>query len=214
MKKLYLILFITAALAGVFFFTQYKKMRGITITHKTTDIISQQIYNIPISNSEEPYGNPGAPMTIVEFIDLNNRDSRDIHLALVAFINKNTQSARLFWKDAPYKGIIFQNDIIAHKAVFCAAKQKKGWEFANKIATEKKINEAILQKVGQSVDFNIGNWWLCANSQEAKDYIDASAALSKALGVNSAPAIFVNNRRLNLDTEIPLEEILNKFIVK
>ena len=71
-----------------------------------------------------------------------------------------------------------------------------------------------LEKIALNLNLNIGPLWLCANSPEAKQAIADSAQLAGQLGIRSLPAIFVNNKMINTDRDVNIEEMLTSFIKK
>ena len=51
----------------------------------------------------------------------------------------------------------------------------------------------------------------CVNTKETTAKIEAGYELSKSLGI-SAPAMFINNRKINIPKDLGLEKILEQFL--
>jgi protein-disulfide isomerase len=211
-KKLIVLLIIFIACLSLIFYKTIKKTSGITIKKTNVPIVSQQMAYVTIFNTDQIYGNPGAPITIIEFSDFNCKKCRETHFELVDFINKNPTQTRLIWKSAQQKKWFSSNDPIPHLSAYCAGQQNKFWQFVSStIANGKNTSENGLKITAQNLKLDLTKWWSCVNSNEAKQAMASSTLVNSQLGINSAPTLFVNNRWVNLDTEIKLAEILKMF---
>lgn len=212
-KKLFLLLIILIACLSLIFYKTIKKTSGITIKKTNIPIVSQQMAYIPISNTDQIYGNPGAAVTIIEFSDFDCVKCRQVHFDLINFVNKNPTKTRLVWKSAQQKKWFSTANPLPHASAYCAGQQNKFWQFVSStIADDKNTSENGLKTTAQNLKLDLAKWWSCVNSNEAKQEIASSTILNSQLGINSAPTLFVNNRWINLDTEIKLEEILKMFV--
>ncbi|MBP6859620.1 MAG: DsbA family protein [Candidatus Magasanikbacteria bacterium] len=216
-KKLYLILIIMVALAGILFFTQIRKATKITIKKSTTSLISPNATFIPLSTSELIFGNPGAPITIIEFVDFSCNECLTLHETIKSVVNAHPQDLRLIWKDAPQPKILSKNLTLAHQAGWCIAEQdeKKFWQFIDTASQNNKdLAESGLKRIAQNLNLNIEKWWECTNSEMAKQKITESLQLANSLGAKSLPAIFINNKLINTSADINIQEMLESFITK
>ena len=213
-KKFYLLLLAMVILTGFLFFRQIMRARQINIQHAATPLISPGAVFIPDSNSEQTLGNPGAGITVVEFMDIGCSHCMSLHSSIKEFVLKHPQDVRLIWKDDVKAGI-FSDYTLAHQTAYCAGKQNKFWEFIDMAAANKNnLMKPGLEKIALNLNLNIEPLWLCANSPEAKQAIAASAQLAGQLGIRSLPAIFVNNKMINTDRDVNIEEMLTSFIKK
>ena len=84
------------------------------------------------------------------------------------------------------------------------------------VAAEQRNNleQSGLKKIALDLNLNVESFWQCANSLETKQAIANSTALSSQLSIRSLPAIFVNNKMINTDKDVNIEEMLTNFIKK
>lgn len=203
------------ALASFFFYRQIIRTGKITVKKVNTPLISAGTVFIPTSTSEQTLGNPGAALTIVEFMDFGCDRCVALHSIIKEFVRKHPREVRLVWKDGVKPGIFFDY-ALAHQAAYCAGKQNRFWEFTDAAITNKNnLSELGLKRIAVS-DLNLDTekWWLCANSPQTKQIIADSAKLAQQLGIKSLPAIFANNKLLNTSKDVNIQEMLENFIRK
>jgi len=214
-KKLFIGLIGVIALVAFLLVQQIRRASSITTHTKVLPIISAEAVDIPLDKSEPILGSPGAPLTLVEFVDLGIADARSLHTTLAAFVAEHPQDVRLFFKDTPNSSIFSVNATLAHQAAYCAGKQKNFWPFVGRVAENSgNLREANLRKIAADLKLNSTEWWACVQSGEAGQKMEATAALSKNLSIGTAPALFVNNKRVNLGENINLKQMLGSFIAK
>jgi protein-disulfide isomerase len=223
-KKFFILFSIMVALAGVLFFRQIMRARQITVQRTTTPLIAPGAIFIPNSDSEQTTGNPGAAITVVEFVDIGCSHCLSLHSTIKQFVLKHPQDIRLVWKDDVKPGIL-SDYTLAHQALYCAGKpdfatastgeKNKFWQFLEiATANQNNLREPGLKKIAQDLNLNADKFWQCTNSDEAKQAVAASGELANQLGIKSLPAVFVNNKMINTDKEINIEEMLTNFIKK
>ena len=182
-----------------------------------TALISEQTTFIPISETDPILGNPGAPITIVEFVDFNCKECLSFYKAIKDFISVHPQEIRLVWKDAPQPRIFSKDTALANRTGWCTFQQdaKKFWQFVD-VASEStaNLNEAKLKEITQGLNLDIEKLWQCANSDVAKHKIEESSQIIKNLGIKSLPVIFANNKLINTHEDINLQQMLEQFIKK
>ncbi len=202
------------ALAGIFFYRQIMRARQITVVRTEAPLISSSVVFIPNSESEQTIGNPGANIIVTEFVDIGCARCLSLHSAIKQFVIKHPQDIRLVWKDNVKSGLL-SDYTLAHQAAYCAGKQNKFWEFLD-VAAEQRNNleQSGLKKIALDLNLNVESFWQCANSLETKQAIANSTALSSQLSIRSLPAIFVNNKMINTDKDVNIEEMLTNFIKK
>lgn len=212
-KKIKLLLGLIVILVGILFIKECNRMQGISVRPQTTPLISQIITDIPITAADEIYGNPGAPLTIIEFGDVSCSACRAAHYTIQKTIKANPTKARLIWKDAPLGGLFAKGNSLAHQAAFCAGKQNKFWEYLDLAMRGVGATSAAgLSAMAASLNLNMEKWGQCLNSEEAKEKVAYSLFLAQQLGLRELPGIFINNQKINLETNADLEEILKSLI--
>lgn len=212
-KKLYLLFFVLILLAVIFLFLQLNKAKKINVTPADNPILSANMVNIPLTNSDpEPLGNPGAEITIVEFTDFNDANNRAVHVILENFVRAHADQARLFIKDAPGISLI-SDSTLPHRAAFCAFKQKKYWPFVSALLQDKNnLKIAGINNLVKNLKLNQTAFDSCLNSPEAKNKTTDSTEFLKQLGIKYTPAIFLNNKLLNLDKDLDLQQLLEQLV--
>jgi protein-disulfide isomerase len=214
-KKLFLILIIVIAGAGLLFYRQIEKAKNIIVESSRQPLIEPNAVDIPMAKDAPLLGNPGAPLTIVEFIDLGSSKCQSVHAKLVKFVSEHPMDVRLIWKDAPEQGLFLKGNNLAHQAAYCAISQKQFWKYVDLVLRDtKNVREAELTKIAENLGFEMIKWWQCANSELTRDKISAAVLLAQQLDVDATPVIFINNKKINLTEDIDLSQMLNSFIEK
>lgn len=211
-NKFYIILLGAIAIAGSSFAWQLMKARTITVTPEATPLISEGYYDIP-TNDDTVLGNPGAPLTLIMFSDFACTDCQKKYSILTDFVKAHPQSARLFLKYSPQPSLFFKANDLAYRGSICANKQNKFWNYNDLLINNKNSNDQTeLEKNVRDLKMNTADWKDCLNDQETQQKITGVIALSQTLGINKIPIIYVNNKRLNLDTDPNLADLLSKLV--
>ncbi|MBU0545824.1 DsbA family protein [Patescibacteria group bacterium] len=214
-KKFIGLFTLIVAILLLVFISQFNKFQNITTHPSKEPIISAVSYDIPIDESDAVFGNPGAPITIVEFCSLDCRECRATHLLISDFVKQNPSNARLIWKDTAIPHYFFQTNKLAGASVYCASLQGDGeqFKFIETAMREKmSFNETQIKKVAQDAGLNADALWQCANTPDAQSKADTSMLLAQSLGIKSLPSVFVNNKKINLDEGVDLKKMLDKFV--
>jgi len=212
-RKFYLILILAVLALVIIFAKQIQKTIGISIKTEDAPLISSDIYNIPIESSEVPRGNPGAAITIVEFLDLNCTDCLKQYSAINKLVDENPTKLQLFIKPADASGFFSHDSKYAHRAAYCANQQKRYWPFMDALMNkENRWSEESLLSAAADAKLNLNSWNLCRESETTASATDVALQTAKGLGVNMSPTIFVNNKKIDPKAEIDLSEIIKKFI--
>ncbi len=212
-KKLFLFLVVVIAITLAIFVKQVYKAINMNVTASTEPIISTELYNLPIDINEVPRGNPGAGITIVEYLDLDCSDCVVKFNTINAEIDKQPQEIRLFLKPAHTGGLFSNNTILADSAVYCSNLQKRFWPFVNALMTkENRTKENTLREAAAEARLNIDTWWQCTQKEDTKNTVNQSLEFAKSLNIKNSPTLFVNNKRLISDPKIDLSDVLRKII--
>lgn len=212
-KKFYLILTLAVLILASIFAWQMKKTLGIDITQNKTPLISEQLYNISIGAEEASRGNPGAALTVVEYLDLNCSDCINKYNEINKLIDENPAKIRLFLKPADTSGLFAHDSKYAHIAAYCANQQKRYWPFLDSLMSKEKrwSDDTLLAAAGEA-KINLTTWNSCRKNENSAAAVNTSLQLAKDLNVTISPTIFVNNKKIDPKAEIGLTEIINKFI--
>lgn len=216
-KKTHLLLFILIALTGIFLVVQIRRAGQITVTKSPELLIQEKAIFIPTSNSDLIFGNPGAPITVVEFMDFNCKKCLSNHSIIKQVVTEHPQQIRLIWKDAPQPKLLSKNFAIGNQAALCVAQQdeRKFWQFIDIVSQNtNNLQESALKNIAQGLSIDTEKWWDCTNSELTKQTIASGTQMAKELGLTSFPAVFVNNKLINMNADVNLKEMLETFINK
>ncbi len=200
--------------AAVLLIQQIKRAWSITTRPSTAPLISPVSVFIPGEATEPVLGNPGAPLTIMEFSDLGCSRCGEIHMVLADFVSNHPEDARLIFKHAPEQKLFLKSNTLAHQAAYCAGKIGRFSEFVTAIFAAKKshLDEPLVKRTGEQLQLPMNTWWSCATGTEAEQHITAAIAFNQQLGISEYPTIFINNRWINLKEDIDLAQLLESFI--
>ncbi|MFH1789744.1 MAG: thioredoxin domain-containing protein [bacterium] len=212
-KKLYLILVIVIGIILFLLIKEVKLTSSITVKKTYTPVVSSVSFNISLDASDPIYGNPGAPITAVEFIDFDCKKCLELHNTLVDFVKANPTKMRIIWKSIVMPKIISDPYTIQHQAAFCAHDQGKFWQFISSTIQSRKytaIDE--MKKTAQSLNLDTARWWACVNSTDSLERLASSTIAARQLDIRSVPTLFINNKWVNLQEEIKLTDVLKQFV--
>lgn len=198
--------------AGAMLFVQFRRAQNINVEPNTLPLINTDFTEIPLTAEEKPFGNPGASLLIIGFFDFNETADRAAAQTIVKFAEANPQAVQFYIKHAPQTKLFGGDRTLPHRAIICADAQKKYREFLADMAETNKINTESLTKIASDNTLNTATWQNCLENPTTKQAITADMAFAQNLSVQTTPAIFVNNKKLNLDKNVDLNDLLNKFI--
>jgi protein-disulfide isomerase len=147
------------------------------------------------------FGDPKAPITIVEYADFECPVCRNVHDAIRGLL-PNYPQVKLIFKEFPIESI-HPWARTAALAGRCAYQQdpKAFWKIYDLIYDNQEIISAsnvydkMVDYAGR-VGLNAVTFKACMSGPQASAEVDASLANGKLLDVRSTPTIFVNGRRL------------------
>jgi protein-disulfide isomerase len=146
------------------------------------------------------WGDPKAPITMVEFSDFECPVCRSLHDVLRGLLTSYLQ-VRLVFKDFPLEQHPWARS--AAIAGRCAYNQdpKAFWKLYDLIYDNQEVispgnSYAKLSDYASQIGLNADAFKTCLASPEAAAAVDASRANGLALQVSSTPTIFINGRRI------------------
>lgn len=200
------------ALLAVLFLREFSRTMKISIYPSTRPLLSGAL-DLTLAGNEPIYGNPGAPITIIEFGDVTCPACRRSFTVITKLIDAHPTRARFIWKDAPAGNFFTKASTLPQEAAYCAGKQKKYWEYLRLLTQHQNdFSAAALQNMALSLNINAAVFKDCLFSGDAKNKAAESSALAGSMGIRYLPAIFVNNQALNLEKESDLEKALTILI--
>jgi len=215
-KKIYLIFVILILILTIFVSSEIKKASETKIKSTSKPIISSEITPISIEKDDPILGNPGAPISIIEFLNIGTcrKECRIEQQKLMQFVKNNPKKVRLIWKDAPSGSFLLSNNNeLAHVTAYCAGTQGKFWEFINLITkTNDKINENKLYNSFKELKINESYMKSCLESDISTKKVGDSFIFSNALELKGNLNLFINNKKVNVEKDRDILEILNRLL--
>ncbi len=174
-------------------------LRG-DINDLTTDPLAENIAKFDLKNAPV-FGDPKAPITIVEFADFECPVCRGLHDAVRGLL-PNYPQVKIIFKDFPIDAL-HPWARTAALAGRCAYQQnpKSFWQLYDLIYDNQDLISAsnaydkMMEYAGKA-GLNSDTFKVCLSSPQATAAIDASLANGKLLDVRSTPTLFVDGRRL------------------
>lgn len=137
-------------------------------------------------------GNPGAPVTIVEFSDFQCPFCRASESTLKQLLTKYDGRIKLAYLDFPLREIHPKAQGAA-EAARCAAEQGKFWEYHDALyADQSKLEGPDLVTSAVALNMDEKSFRSCLESGKFKDKIEADREQGTKAGVAGTPGFFIN----------------------
>lgn len=214
-KKFYTFLFIAIVIAASSFIWQLIQANKITVKQVDTPLVSDGYYEIKIEDDDINIGNPGAPLTVVIFNDYLNSDSQKNYTEISTFVKNHPQDVRMFIKNYSVGSVFLKANDLPARAVFCAGKQDKFWKFSDAVIDSKnKSTQNDLEQIASVLNLDTAKWSDCLVSDETTQKIKRVVDMAQTLAITKLPAIYVNNKKITLEKDLSITDLLTKFTVK
>jgi predicted DsbA family dithiol-disulfide isomerase len=158
-------------------------------------------------------GDPGAPVSIVEFSDFQCPHCKHAQPALEQILHEYGQ-VKLYFKHYPITRAHPYAQMAA-QATVAAGKQGKFWQFHDKLfgGDQEKESPADLERYARELKLDLGKWK--KDIDAAAEKVNRDRADGEKVNVDSTPTLFINGRKFHgapVYDEIKdwIEEELNK----
>ena len=139
-------------------------------------------------------GSPMAPVTIYEFSDFQCPHCKMAAPELKKLVEESNGKVKLIFKQYPLP--MHPKAREASKATIAAHKQGKFWEMHDLLfENQDRLQTANLDDYAEKIGLDMKRFRADMKSKDADKKIDADLAEGNAVGVDSTPSIYVNNRR-------------------
>lgn len=150
-------------------------------------------------------GNPQAPITIVEFSDLQCPFCEQVQQTLSELLKDYPDDIRIIFRHFPLP----QHPLaqLAAEATEAAGDQGKFWEMLEKIF--EKEGELTITDFGEyagELGLDVARFNLALENSQFQDQVLEDVQVGKSLGVHAVPTLFLNGREL--DVPYSYEEIM------
>ncbi|MBJ21289.1 MAG: hypothetical protein CL933_17930 [Deltaproteobacteria bacterium] len=141
-------------------------------------------------------GDEGAPVTIVEFLDLASPHSRRLQPVLIRLLGRYPDRVRVQVRDLPLP--YHRNARRAALAAHCAGEQGAYWDFQDAILLEQPaLTPSDQARYALSLGLDPDLFGSCVDSGRHSVRVDRDLSLAASLGVRRAATIFVNGLYLS-----------------
>jgi protein-disulfide isomerase len=147
------------------------------------------------STGHPSMGANGAPVTIVEFTDMQCPYCGKTESTLKELRTKYGDKIRLVHMDFPLP--FHSHALDAAKAARCANEQGKFWPYREALfANQSKLAPADLKATAKTLGMNSSQFETCFDSAKFDALIKADQAAGEKVGVDGTPAFFIDGRPL------------------
>lgn len=213
-KKIFLFGVIILAIMFAITLSVVKQGSRITITPNKKPIIESVAIKLPVTENDPMFGNPGAPITITEFLSFECIDCAKRHEEIISFIEKNPGKARLVVKEIAKEDWLGNRNFSPLFALRCAQDQNQYWAFLNRAIKFKKFNESALNQIFTEINLDSTVFGNCLQNKNYGQEIEAEQTNLKILGFTQTPNIFINNKKVNLTDDVRLTNILKNIVAE
>jgi protein-disulfide isomerase len=153
-----------------------------------------QYKNIDVSGSPVR-GDPGAPITIVEFSDFQCPHCKHAQLPLEQILHDYPQ-VKLIFKNFPINRAHPYAQMAA-QAAMAAGKQGKFWQFHDKLFSgdQEKESPSDLERYARELKLDIPRWK--KDTIAMADKVNKDRADGEKANVDSTPSLFINGRKFH-----------------
>ena len=142
-------------------------------------------------------GDPGAPVTIVEFADFQCPYCKEAEASLRALMAKHPHDLRLVFRNMPLTEL-HPDAMIAAEAGGVRDRQGKFWEMHDAMYDDQKSLAAdALQGTASRLGLDTARFSACLADGTTVHALDADTQAAKDLGLNGTPYFFVNGRPID-----------------
>ncbi len=154
----------------------------------------RDIYRIRYGDDSPLRGSPMAEVTMFEFSDFQCPHCKMTAPYLKKVVEESNGKVKLVFKQYPLPGHPKARD--ASRATIAAEKQGKFWEMHDLLfKNQDELQTAKLEDYAKQLGLDVKRFKADMQSKETERKIEADIAEGHAVGVDSTPSIYVNDRR-------------------
>jgi len=164
-----------------------------------------QPVDLTVSEDDHIRGNPDAPITIVEFSDVQCPYCSRFHDTMREVMDNYPDQVRWVYKHFPLDSIHpYARE--AAEASECAGDQDKFWEFTDALyANQSKINSSFIKEIANNLSLDTSAFNQCLDSEKYASKVEADYQEGVKAGVRGTPGNFINGQ--SLPGAVPYEQI-------
>jgi uncharacterized membrane protein/predicted DsbA family dithiol-disulfide isomerase len=158
-------------------------------------------------------GSPNAPVTIVEFSNLNCSHCARAHTYLNDLIERRGDDIRVIFKHLLFD--IHPHAKYAAEVAACAQKQGKFWQVADVFFQEQEhLKKDKVLEYAKQAGLDLEQLNACLESGEGARSVNADIAEADALGIPSTPTFFINGHYIGSLPEGGLDALIDQEMVR
>jgi protein-disulfide isomerase/uncharacterized membrane protein len=176
-----------------------------TLGEKLTAFSMQSLYTIEPNPEWPVWGNPKAPVTIVEFSEFQCPFCRVAAFSVKPYLQEFRNDIRFYFVNYPLDNAC--NDSMpgpmhafacsAAKAGICAQKLGDFWGFHDDLfRNQQKLSQELILSLADKRGWNRDEFAACIASPETDKRVKADLAAARKIYVSGTPTIFLNERKI------------------
>lgn len=143
------------------------------------------------TGDNEVRGNPGAPVTIIEFLDFESPHSRRIQPVLHQLLEDYGPVVRLIARDLPLH--YHRHAKQAAVAAECARAQGRYWRYHDLLLQKQNnLSPSGLIHHASTLGLNLKQFQVCLDDEKGATAVQGDVAAAQKLGLLSTPTFFIN----------------------
>ncbi|MBI5728750.1 MAG: thioredoxin domain-containing protein [Candidatus Magasanikbacteria bacterium] len=210
-KKLFLAIAILIIGSAWLLARQIITARSITIKTVNMPLVSPVAIDLPITPADPLLGNPGAPLTIVIFGDLADASTRSLLSTTINFIGDHLTAVRLIFKPTLSQRLLGSSSL-AHQALWCvSSSNQQFWALLKNLLDSPNLTEDQLKARADKLRLNGAQLLTCAKLPATEQAVINTGTALRDLGIATSPAFFANNKQVNMESGVNIEQMLTTF---
>lgn len=162
-----------------------------------TYLVPPAPFRAEVSEGGPILGSAGAPVTIVEFEDLQCPFCKKVKVTLDQVLARYKEQVKLVHRDFPLQSL-HPTSWLAHEAARCAGEQGKFWEYRNLVYANGPVSgQEQLNNYAAQLKLSAPEFQACIASGKFKAAIQKDEDEGVRIGVEGTPAFFINGRFLS-----------------
>lgn len=200
---------IASLIIGIFLYLAKKpnnfgKFGDITTTSQPINFVNNQPeqnstskVNVPLRGNEYLRGNKNAPVTIIEFVDLQCPFCARVHPVILQITKDYGDKVKWVYKHFPLEAIHPQARPAA-LAAECIGEQKGDsgfWQFIDlAFENQQRLGEDLYKELAQKIGAEMNKFLRCFSEKRYDSKINADIQDGNSVGVRGTPTIFINGK--------------------
>lgn len=151
---------------------------------------------LPNARNSPIYGDPKAPVQIIEFTDFECHFCGQVQPALQEALKTYPTQVNLVFKNFPLS--MHRHAHAAHMAAMCAHEQGKFWEYRNTLfQNQQALQRGDLLSYAKNLNLNSESFETCLDEEKYASQIEEDQKEGMRAGVMGTPMFFVNGEMLS-----------------